>query len=41
MKYEGLIYVWTSIDKVYLDMVRVLSGGQKADILKVLEVSLW
>jgi len=30
MKYKRLIYVWASTDmEVYLDMVRVPTGGQK------------
>ena len=41
MKHERLIHIWISIDEVYLGMVRVLSRGQKVDILKFLEVGLW
>jgi len=39
MKHKRLICIWTSTNvEVYLDMIRVLSGGQKVDIL---EVGLW
>jgi len=41
MKHKRLVYVQTSIDtQVYLDVVKVLFEGQKADNLNVLEVSL-
>ena len=42
IKYKRLIYTQISIDvEVYLGIFRVLSGDQEADILDVLEVSLW
>ena len=42
MKHKRLIYIQISADvEVYLDMVRVLSGDQKMDVLDVLKVSLW
>jgi len=38
---QGLIYMQTIMDvEVYLDIVRVLIGSQKADVSDVLEVSL-
>ena len=42
MKYERLIYVWTSMNaEVYLIMIRVLTRNQKADVSNILKVSLW
>ena len=41
MKCKRLICVWTSMDmKVYLNIVRVLTRSQKADISEVSEVGL-
>ena len=41
IKYKELIYMQTSMNmKVYLNMVRVLFGDQKASILEVSEVNL-
>jgi len=42
MKYKRLIYLWTSMDvEVYLDIIRVLTGSQKANVSDISEVSLW
>ena len=41
MKYKRLIHVQTSIDiEVYLDVVKILSGSQKVNVLEVSKVSL-
>ena len=41
MKCKKLIYIQISMDvEVYLGIVRVLTGSQEVEVLKVLEVSL-
>ena len=41
IKYKELIYMQTSMNmKVYLDIVRVIFGDQKASILEVSKVNL-
>ena len=41
MKHKRLICIQTSIDvKVYLDMIKVLTGYQEVDVSDISEVSL-